>query len=317
MRNAASSSRVDGRLLFLDVYRGLAVALMFAFNLIPLYSMHVPLLLQHGRLDRLLPGDFIAPAFQFIMGVSMAFARRRKRRVVVYWAKRVLGLFTLGYLLDMSMFRRLQVWGVLETLSLSFLLAFPMLWLSFTARAVALLSLFSAYCMLSLNQSFTSLVKSSPHGGVYALPAWATVTVIGSFYGEKLASSGEIGLRGWIASLSLTLLGFLLGAVFPLTKRLVTPSYIIASSGICAMMLACFTKLQHSLKPISKLGHLGKYALEAWILQYLYGYYPAFYLLGKVRFLGFMQASALTAGIMLATWATAMLLWKTGLKLKL
>jgi len=288
---------------------------MLIFNLVPLYATRVPLLLQHGRLDRLLPGDFIAPAFQFILGVSMPFAKLRKRRAAGYWAKRVLGLCSIGYTLDVLMFKRARVWGVLETLGATFSITFPLLWVSFKAKAAALSLLFGGYCLLSLSPNYLNLVKNSPHGGIYALPAWATITLIGSLYGEKLTSSSKIRLKEVLAALSLIALGTMLASIFPATKRLVTPSYTLISSGVCASTLAAFTQIK-APKLLEKLAHLGRYALEAWILQYIYGIYPAFYILRKIKFLTPWEAYTTTTGIILATWITTKLMQKAGLKLK-
>ena len=65
----------SGRLLSLDVMRGITIAGMFLVN-IPGSWKYVYTPLEHARWNGLTPTDLVFPFFMFIMGVSMFFSLR-------------------------------------------------------------------------------------------------------------------------------------------------------------------------------------------------------------------------------------------------
>src|SRR3989304_7409268 len=95
------------RYVSLDYFRGFSVFLMILFNLVPLYSNEVPIILQHGREDRFLFGDLGAPFFLFIMGVALAISVNRRtangynqKELLKHVLRRILLLFAIGIVLD-------------------------------------------------------------------------------------------------------------------------------------------------------------------------------------------------------------------------
>ncbi|MDR1645658.1 MAG: heparan-alpha-glucosaminide N-acetyltransferase domain-containing protein [Tannerellaceae bacterium] len=123
----------NGRLLSLDVMRGLTIAGMIMVNN-PGSWQYVYAPLRHARWDGLTPTDLVFPFFMFIMGVSMFFSLRKyqfsfspssvlkigKRTLVIFLIGAGLNLF--GHLLrhGFGAFEQLRILGVLQRLALAY-----------------------------------------------------------------------------------------------------------------------------------------------------------------------------------------------------
>jgi len=120
------------RLLSLDVFRGLTVALMILVNN-PGSWAHIYALLRHAHWHGCTPTDLVFPFFLFAMGVAMSFSFAGRlgagteravlaRRVVV----RSLILFGLGLVMNAVPFPgwpAFRLWGVLQRIGWCYLLA--------------------------------------------------------------------------------------------------------------------------------------------------------------------------------------------------
>ncbi|MCK9995037.1 MAG: DUF5009 domain-containing protein, partial [Candidatus Krumholzibacteria bacterium] len=123
------------RLVSLDVFRGLTVALMILVNN-PGSWTHIHPPLRHAAWNGLTPADLVFPFFLFIVGVaiSLSFARRlddgatrgdlvRKivsRSVIIF----ALGLFLNGFpFMTLESLTGLRIPGVLQRIALCYLLA--------------------------------------------------------------------------------------------------------------------------------------------------------------------------------------------------
>jgi predicted acyltransferase len=125
-----------GRLLSLDVMRGLTIAGMIMVNN-PGSWQYVYAPLRHAQWNGLTPTDLVFPFFMFIMGVSMFFSLRKYdfklspsgagkvvRRTLLIFAVG-LGLNLFGYLFSHSLWDLggLRILGVLQRLALAYGLA--------------------------------------------------------------------------------------------------------------------------------------------------------------------------------------------------
>ncbi|MDR1555713.1 MAG: heparan-alpha-glucosaminide N-acetyltransferase domain-containing protein [Tannerellaceae bacterium] len=122
-----------GRLLSLDVMRGLTIAGMIMVNN-PGSWEYVYAPLRHARWDGLTPTDLVFPFFMFIMGVSMFFSLRKydftlSRKSVFKVLKRTALIFLVGLGLNLfghlsrygfGEFERLRILGVLQRLALAY-----------------------------------------------------------------------------------------------------------------------------------------------------------------------------------------------------
>lgn len=123
----------SGRLLSLDVMRGITIAGMIMVNNPGSWgSVFAPL--RHANWDGLTPTDLVFPFFMFIMGVSMYFSLRKynfklsqesvwkvlKRTVLIFLVG--LGLNLFGHICNngLSNFENLRILGVMQRLALAY-----------------------------------------------------------------------------------------------------------------------------------------------------------------------------------------------------
>ncbi|OHY33160.1 acyltransferase family protein [Cylindrospermopsis raciborskii] len=125
------------RLVSLDVFRGLTIAMMIIANMAGVVPDVYPLL-SHASWNGCTPTDLVFPFFLFIVGVAMSFSLSKyslesKLDKYVYFnlCRRAVILFTLGLLLNgfwnqgVGSFdlQSLRVMGVLQRISLAYLFA--------------------------------------------------------------------------------------------------------------------------------------------------------------------------------------------------
>jgi len=124
--------KLPGRLISLDVFRGIAIAGMILVNMAGVADQVYPPLL-HADWNGCTPTDLVFPFFLFIVGVAMAFSLAKytdenKPTSVVYWRiiRRSAILFALGLLLNGFWnydWSSIRIMGVLQRISLTYLLA--------------------------------------------------------------------------------------------------------------------------------------------------------------------------------------------------
>lgn len=123
----------SGRLLSLDVMRGITIAGMIMVNN-PGSWQYVYTPLGHAQWDGLTPTDLVFPFFMFIMGVSMFFSLRKygfklSKESVGKVLKRTILIFLVGFGLNLfghlcrngfENFENLRILGVMQRLALAY-----------------------------------------------------------------------------------------------------------------------------------------------------------------------------------------------------
>lgn len=122
-----------GRLLSLDVMRGITIAGMIMVNNPGSWgSVYAPL--RHAEWNGLTPTDLVFPFFMFIMGVSMFFSLRKYEfklsgESVIKIIKRTILIFLVGFGLNLfghicnngfGQFENLRILGVMQRLALAY-----------------------------------------------------------------------------------------------------------------------------------------------------------------------------------------------------
>jgi predicted acyltransferase len=269
------------RLLSLDVFRGVTVAGMLLVNNPGSWSAIYPPL-EHAEWHGWTPTDLIFPFFLFIVGVAMTysfpgqlakgaspgrvFARAAKRSAILFLLGLLLAAFPY-YNLDLA---HLRIPGVLQRISLAFLLASPVvLFLKPRAQVAVAVALLLGYWAamtlvpvpgfgagdLSKDGSLAAYVDRAiltpahmwasaktwdPEGLLSTFPAVATV-LLGVFTGrwmrgERSPSERLVGL--FVAANVLLVTGTVWNAAFPINKNLWTSSYVLFTAGMAMHFLA-------------------------------------------------------------------------------
>ncbi len=267
-----------GRLVSLDVFRGMTIAGMVLVNNPGTWSsIYWPL--QHAEWHGWTPTDLVFPFFLFIVGVSitLAFARRVeeggvKRDLYLKVLKRSAIIFGLGLFLNGFPFFNLgtiRIAGVLQRIAICYLIA-SLIFLTTKARTQLLIAvaLLIAYCLvmtkfaapgyapgdLSKEGSIASFVDRmilrqhiwrqgrvyDPEGLLSTIPAVVT-TLFGILTGHWLRTERartEKVVGMFVAGAVCVVLGWAWNPFFPINKALWTSSYVLFTAGLALEFLA-------------------------------------------------------------------------------
>lgn len=278
MAKAALTAPRAGRLLSLDVFRGMTIAAMVLVNNPGTWqAVYAPL--QHAKWDGWTPTDLVFPFFVFIVGVAipLAFEKRKaaggsQRDLYIKIARRTAIIFALGLWLNAfpftgPWFSHLRIPGVLQRIALCYgaaALIFlkarvkTQVWIT-TALLLgywAMLKLIAApgYARgdLTMEGSLASWVDRTlltvhtykplydPEGILSTIPAIATA-LFGVLAGQWLMQRREAfeKVAGLFAAGALCVIGgFVWNWGFPINKALWTSSYVLFTGGLALQLLA-------------------------------------------------------------------------------
>ncbi|HEV7903748.1 MAG TPA: DUF5009 domain-containing protein [Pyrinomonadaceae bacterium] len=265
-----------GRLLSLDVFRGLTIAGMILVNNPGSWeAIHPPL--EHAAWHGWTPTDLVFPFFLFIVGVSitLALARRAeaggsRRDLYLKIVRRTLIIFALGLVL--AGFPRyelstLRIPGVLQRIAVCYLVA-SVIFLNTKWRAQALIvaALLLVYWALmtlmpvpgfgagdlSMEGNLAAYVDRAllgrhtwkplydPEGLLSTIPAIAT-TLCGVLTGHWLRTRRDALDKAagmFVAGALAIVAGWAWGGWFPVNKALWTSSYVLLTAGLSLQVFA-------------------------------------------------------------------------------
>ena len=263
----------NARLLSLDVFRGITVALMILVNSPGNQTAYT--WLDHSAWNGCTFADLVFPFFIFIVGVSTTFTLSHARAhnfgnkdLFPKIFKRTLLLFAVGLLLNA--FPRhfdlatIRVFGVLQRIAICYFIT-SMLFLTtrVSTQAIIMLGLVVSYWLIMM---FIPEYDLTPQGNVAAyvdrllfsaahlygkvfdpegllstLPSIATA-LLGNLTGIWLLSSynHKVKLTGMtLAGFFALVAGWVWGLYFPINKTLWTSSYVLWTAGLALILLAC------------------------------------------------------------------------------
>jgi predicted acyltransferase len=265
----------DERLVSLDVFRGMTIALMILVNN-PGSWEYVYAPLRHAEWHGWTPTDLVFPFFLFIVGVSLSFSLSRRKTqssgaVPLYFkiVRRAIILFGLGLclrLIPQFDFSTLRIPGVLQRIAICYLLA-SLIFLKTGTRSRVLISagFLVAYWLilklipvpgygagvLELHGNLCGYIDTKllfghlytpnfdPEGILSTLPALVT-TLLGTLVGDWLRSSRPKGLKTsglFCAGIVLTSGGLWLHRFFPINKQLWTSTFVLFTAGAALLVL--------------------------------------------------------------------------------
>ncbi len=266
------------RLISLDVFRGITVALMIIVNSPGNQTSYV--WLDHSVWNGCTFADLVFPFFIFIVGVSTTFALQkaevkqlRRPQLLQKILKRSILLFLMGVLLNAFPhhfdFATIRWFGVLQRIAVCYFFA-SVLFLTtrVSTQAIIMMGLMIGYWLIMaiLPLPGTGVHDLTPEGNLAAfldrqlfasahlygkvfdpegllstLPAIATA-LLGNLTGVWLMSTNtpKQKLSGiTIAGFFALLMGWLWGLWFPINKTLWTSSYVLWTGGFALIGLAC------------------------------------------------------------------------------
>lgn len=268
-----ANPEINKRLLSLDVFRGLTIALMIIVNSpgnqTPYYY------LEHSPWNGCTLADLVFPFFVFIIGISTVFSLVKLQQklpieqLLAKILKRSLIIFLLGLFLNAFPYHfdsaTIRFFGVLQRIAICyFISSLLFLTTSKETQLIIFISIVMGYwfIMTQLSVDVEHLTAANnlaaywdrmlfspahlygktfdPEGLLSTLPAIATA-LLGNLTGIWLASTASKwhkfqGLC--LAGISILLIGGVWGLEFPLNKTLWTSSYVLWTGGIGLLVLA-------------------------------------------------------------------------------
>jgi len=266
----------SGRLISLDIFRGLTIAFMIIVNT-PGSWQYVYAPLRHAKWHGCTPTDLVFPFFLFIVGVSMWFSLKKYGHELngssfLRIARRTASIFVLGLFLNIFPtfdrdYSTLRIMGVLQRIALAYglgaiicmTISRDYLWIVTAVILLlywALLVFFGGADPYSLEGNFVlridKLILGSnhlykgfgipfePEGLLSTIPSVCTV-IIGYYTGGligKKSSDGKNVLKPFLIGAALIGLGLLWNKLLPVNKALWTSSYVLYTAGIAMMVLS-------------------------------------------------------------------------------
>ncbi len=240
----------------LDVFRGLVIFLMLPVNAAMDFE-RIPAWFKHAPALGLTMPDLIMPAFLVALGLSSSLSLRRRlaaKGALKTWGHALIRyalLFAFGTI-GFFMVWKQKNWEILQMLGLTGALAFPFLFLKPQWRltaAAALLVAVEALRPLFFEASYRAWYDSGIGGpaGTFAL---AALPIAASALGEYLAPQSwkRRALSSAIVGVAAFGLGLLLSLISPITKHLLSPSYLLLTFGTALLALAAAELLVASLR---------------------------------------------------------------------
>ena len=265
------------RLLSLDVLRGLTVAGMILVNNGYGDSFEM---LRHAKWNGMTPCDLVFPFFLFIVGISCYLSLSKNnftpsapvlRRVI----KRTVLLFAIGLFInwfdnaiegDLLCFDHLRIWAVMQRIALCyFFVSLFALYANHRFTIPAVVGLLAVYTLLLLlgngyaeDASVNILAQTDlqlfgydhlyhkspvdPEGLLGTISGVAHV-LIGFYCGKLIKQKDTIGdkaLAVFAVGTVCVIAGYLLTYGLPLNKRIWSPSYVLVTCGLAALLQALF-----------------------------------------------------------------------------
>lgn len=266
----------SGRLVSLDIFRGMTVAFMIIVNNPGSWNFVYPPL-EHSKWNGCTPTDLVFPFFLFIVGMSMYYSLKKYGNEIngssfLRIFRRTVTIFAVGLFLTIFPYfgrdySTLRIMGVLQRIALAYGLGAIIclsvkrdyLWIVVAFMLLlywGLLAFFGGTHPYSLEENFalkTDLailgknhlytgygIPFDPEGLLGTIPSICTV-IIGYFIGEltsKGAASGKTVLKIILLGVASFGLGYLWNMIFPVNKPLWTSSYVLYTAGIAMVVFS-------------------------------------------------------------------------------
>lgn len=266
----------NGRLLSLDIFRGMTVTFMIIVNTPGSWNYVYPPL-RHSEWHGCTPTDLVFPFFLFIVGVSMWFSLKKYghelnggsllrvfRRTVTIFA---LGLFLAIFPYFARDYSTLRIMGVLQRIAVAYGIAAIIcmvvnrkyLWIVAAVILIlywGLLAFSGGADPYSLEGNVVRKIDLSllgkdhiykgfgipfdPEGVLSTIPAVCTVII--GYYAGEIVGKGKAGhktaVKVAVIGVALTGLGLLWSRFFPLNKPLWTSSFVLYTAGLAMIILS-------------------------------------------------------------------------------
>ncbi len=236
-----SISLESNRIISIDVFKGLSIALMVfvntlsPFNMLPAWTLHAS---EYG----LTYVDLVAPFFIFMLALNFTVSFKRhlersgRRKAYLRHLRRYLIFIGIGLFMfiDVSESGFILRWGTLQVLGMSGLLFLPF------AEVKSLIKLIvgSFYVILHQLLLFTSLnsvIYDSIEGGILGSLSWGSMMIFSSVIAEGLKK--DIRWKYFLlGGLLFLIIGIITSFFWGISRGYMTLSYVFISVGVSSIL---------------------------------------------------------------------------------
>lgn len=253
------------RVRSIDLFRGLAIALMVFFTVTYWMSAWIPDFLKHNEPGSLHIGDFVLPMFLFASGMSLVFFKEKRGRRKDYWLD-IIERF--GKLVLISVILSVFSSGVplgMDEVMLSALLFIVTVVLMELPEAVMIVVSVALPIVYIILMSMRSLPDFSLAylGGYPVVPFYLPVMLAGVMIGRRIEPERDD--RGIALILSAAIAAFIVLAL------MVPPYKMEASPSFMALSIAVSIILFEAVKGIrdERLEYIGKRPIRYWVTMFV------------------------------------------------
>ena len=232
-----------GRILSIDVFKGLTILLMVFVNTFQPYD-DVPAWSKHAGEYGLTYIDLVAPFFVFMLALNMKISYKRrvekfgKKRAALRFIRRFLIFIGIGLVLtiyvDYNGFY--FQWGTLQVLGFSGLMVLPLLELKPLVKLTFAI-IFMVLHQLILLTAASVIIYESVEGGILAVLSWGSMMILSSFLAEGLGKGKEHVKHYFLYDGFICLLiGIGTGFIFGVSRPYISLPYILISVGVASLL---------------------------------------------------------------------------------
>lgn len=243
----SQANTLSSRIASVDAFRGLAIISMILVNFLAFFTS-TPLFLKHASNHSMTFADLVAPMFLFVLGMMyqksllQRVAKDARRKTYLQFIQRHLLLLILGMAGGcLGKMRITFDWGILQTIGIAGLIVLPFLEMGWLWRIMAATLLLLLHSLTIVPIAHQTMIVTE-QGGPPATLGWSALilfaSTIGDFFNPQNSTESmkKIALFGLIS----TVVGFAILPLSPISKPLVSPTYVLISLGISAIIFVGF-----------------------------------------------------------------------------
>jgi len=236
-------TKQPGRILSIDVFKGLTILLMAFINSLHPYD-DVPAWTKHAGEYGLTYVDLVAPFFVFMLALNMNISYKRrvekvgKKRALLRYMRRFLIFIGIGLILTIyidvnEFFFR---WGTLQVLGASGLMLLPLLDLKPYAKLIFAIAFMILHQCILLTP-ISVIIYESVEGGLLGVFSWGSMMILSSFLAEGLEKGKEyIRIYFLFGGFICLLIGIGSGFVWGISRPYISLPFILISVGVASIL---------------------------------------------------------------------------------
>lgn len=270
----------ENRISSIDQFRGFAIFTMVLANFMGGIQV-IPVWLKHTPDKGLTFIDLIAPFFIFAISLTYAgsFRRRMERegpfKTYIQFFTRYLAIIGLGALISagetaMGLNPGGIDWGVLQAIGVAGVVTLLVIRLPSPWRWAIGLGMLLIY-QFALDRYWSDIIFQSPHGGFFGSLGWSSMLILGTALSDLFHGGARTKKAFPWVSWVILVMGVIIALWFPVSKHLVSTSYVLITLGISALLFQLFHWLSGHFKRWGQfLVTWGKNPLILYFLHYFF-----------------------------------------------